>query len=127
MTAMKRSRGVGKLILTPSGIRSISRAISSWTRSSFSIVRDIGVGGGCLGYGGRFGVDLDLCKSRGRRESVDLVFRSKFSMGESKSFSLTGFMVTDRDVICILVPCCHQMRKPFQIPMSLRRSGILSI
>ena len=83
---MKRSRGVRELILTPSGIRSISRAISSWTCSSFSIVRDVGVGGGCLGYGGRFGVDLDLCKSRGRRERVDLVFRSKFSMGENKGF-----------------------------------------
>ena len=82
--AMKRSRGVKELVLTPSGIRSISRVISSWTRSSFSIVRDNGVGGGCLGYGGRFGVDFDLCKSRGRRERVDLVFRSIFSIDEGK-------------------------------------------
>ena len=61
--AMKRSRGVRGLVLIPSGIRSISRVISSWTRSSFSIVRDNRVGGGCLGYSGKFGVDLDLCKS----------------------------------------------------------------
>ena len=82
--AMKRLRGVRELILTPSGIRSISRVISSWTRSSFSIVRVNGVGGGYLGYGGRFGVDFDLCKSRGRRERVDLVFRSIFSIDEGK-------------------------------------------
>ena len=60
---MKRLRGVRELVLTPSGIRSISRVISSCTRLSFSIVRDVGVGGGCLGYGGRFGVDFDLYKS----------------------------------------------------------------
>ena len=82
--AMKRSRGVKGLVLTPSGIRSISRVILSWTRSSFSIVRDNGVGGGCLGYGGKFGVDFDLCKLRGRRERVDLVFRSIFSIDEGK-------------------------------------------
>ena len=82
--AMKRLRGVKGLVLTPSGIRSISRVILSWTRSSFSIVRDNGVGGGCLGYSGRFGVDFDLCKSRGRRERVDLVFRSIFSIDEGK-------------------------------------------
>ena len=72
--AMKRSRGVKELILTPSSIRSISCVISSWTRSSFSIVRDSGVGGGCLGCGGRFGVNLDLYRSQGRRERVNLVF-----------------------------------------------------
>ena len=66
--------------LMSSGIKLISCVISSWTRSSFSIDRDSGVGGGCLGYGGRFGVDFDLCKSRGRRERVDLVFRSMFSI-----------------------------------------------
>ena len=84
IVAMKRSRGVTGLNLTPSGIKSSSCVISSWSRSSFSIVRDNGVGGGCLGYGGRFGVDFDLCKSRGRRERVDLVFRSKFSISESR-------------------------------------------
>ena len=82
--AMKQSRGVKELVLTPSGIRSISRVISSWTHSSFSIVRDIGVGGRCLGYGGRFGVDFDLCRSRGWRERVDLVFQSRFSIDEGK-------------------------------------------
>ena len=70
--------------MTPSGIRSISCVISSRTHSSFSIVRENGVGGGCLGYGGKFGVDFDLCKSRGRREKVDLVFRSIFSIDEGK-------------------------------------------
>ena len=81
--------------------------------------------GGCLGYGGRFGVDLDLCKSRGRRERVDMVFRSKFSIDENEGFGLTVFI--DRDVTYILVPCFHQTRKLFLIPMSLRRSDILSI
>ena len=78
--AMKQSRGVKGLVLTLSGIKSISCVISSWTRLSFSIDKDNGVGGGCLGYGGRFGVDFDLCKLRGRRERVDLVFRSMFSI-----------------------------------------------
>ena len=46
--------------------------------------RDIGVGGGYLGYGGKFrvglgyggkfGVNFVLCRPRVRRESVDLVF-----------------------------------------------------
>ena len=74
IAAMKQSRGVEGLDWTPSGIKSISCVISSWTRLSFSMDRDNGVGGGWLGYGGRFGVDFDLCKSRGRREKVDLVF-----------------------------------------------------
>ena len=84
IAAMKRSRGVEGLSLTPSGIRSISCVISPWTYSSFSIDRDNGVGGGCLGYGGRFGVDFNLCKLRGRRERVNLVFRSMFSISEGK-------------------------------------------
>ena len=84
IAAMKRSRGVEGLSLTPSGIKSISCVISSWMHSSFSMDRDNRVGGGCLGYGGKFGVDFDLCKSRGRREKVDLVFRSMFSISEGK-------------------------------------------
>ena len=63
--AMKQSRGEEASSLTPSGIRSISSVISFWTCSSFSIDSNSGVGGGCLGYSGRFGVDFDLCKSRG--------------------------------------------------------------
>ena len=63
IAAMKRLRGVKGLGLTPSGIKSSSCVISSWTRSSFSMDRDSGVGGKNLGYGGKFGVDFDLCKS----------------------------------------------------------------
>ena len=46
-------------------------------------------------------------------------------MKASESFSLTVFI--DYDVIYILGPCCHLLRKLFWIPMLLRRSGILSI
>ena len=62
ISAMKRSRGVEGLGLIPSGIKSISCVISSWTCSSFSMDKNNRAGGGCLGYGGRFGVDFDLCR-----------------------------------------------------------------
>ena len=61
-------------ILTPSGIRSISCIISALTCSSLVVVRDIGVGGGYLGYSGRFGVNFVLCRPWVHKESVDLVF-----------------------------------------------------
>ena len=69
---MKRSRGEEVSSLVPSGIRSISCIISSWMYSSLVMDRDIGVGGGYLGYsgksgvglgyGGKFGVDFVLCR-----------------------------------------------------------------
>ena len=78
--------------LTPSGIRSISCIISARTCSSLVVDRDIGVGGGYLGYrgrsgvslgcGGKFGVDFVLWRPRVRRESVDLVFRRSPSIGD---------------------------------------------
>ena len=70
--------------LAPSGIRSISCTISSWMCSSLVIDRDIGVGGGYLGYSGKFGVDLGYGGKFGvdfvlwrlwvHSENVDLVF-----------------------------------------------------
>ena len=78
--------------LTPSGIRSISCIISTQTCLSLVVDKDIGVGGGYLGYGGRsgvslgcggkFGVDFVLWSPRVHRESVDLVFRISPSIGD---------------------------------------------
>ena len=78
--AMKPSRDEKVSGLAPSGIRSISHAISFQVCSSLVMARDKGVRGGCLGYCGKIGVDLDLCKLRGCKENVDLVFWSRFSI-----------------------------------------------
>ena len=77
--------------LTPFGIRSISCIMLSRTCLSLVIDKDTGVGGGCLGYGGKFGVDFILCKPWACKESVDLVFRSIPSIGESGLMSDENF------------------------------------
>ena len=91
--AMKRSRGEGVSNLAPLGIKSISCTMSSWTCLSLVIDKDSGVGGGYLGYGGKFGiglgcggkfgVDFVLCRPWVRKEKVDLVFQMIVSIGES--------------------------------------------
>ena len=98
---MKRSRGEEVSSLTPFGIRSISCIMSSQMCSSLVIDKDIGVGGGYLGYGGKFGislgcggkfkVDFVLCRPLVRNEKVDLVFRMILSIGESVSISGENF------------------------------------
>ena len=80
MVAMKLLRGEKESSLMPSGIKSTSCTILSWVCSSLAMDRDRGFGGECLGCCGKIGVDLDLCKSQGRKENVDLVFQSKFSI-----------------------------------------------
>ena len=91
--AMKRSRGEGVSYLAPLGIKSISCIMSSWTCSSLVIDKDSGVGGGYLGYGGKFriglgcggkfGVNFVLCRCWVHKEKVDLVFRMIVSIDES--------------------------------------------
>ena len=82
--AMKRSRGEGVSYLAPLGIKLISCIMSSWTRLSLVIDKDSGVGGGYLGYdgkfgiglgcGGKFGVDFVLCRPWVHKEKVDWSF-----------------------------------------------------
>ena len=80
IAAMKPLRDEKVLGLAPSVIRSISHAISFRVCSSLVMARDKGVGGGCLGYCSKIRVDLDLCKSQGCKENVDLVFWRRFSI-----------------------------------------------
>ena len=91
--AMKQSRGEGVSYLAPLGIKLISCTMSSWTCSSLVIDKDSGVGGGYLGYGGkfgiglecggRFGIDFVLCKPWVHNEKVDLVFQMIVFIDES--------------------------------------------
>ena len=62
IAAMKPSRSEKVSGLVPSGIKSISQAISFRVCSSLVMATDRGVGGGYFGYCGRFGVDWDWCR-----------------------------------------------------------------
>ena len=59
IAAMKPSRREKVSGLMPSGIRSISQAISLRVCSSLAMGKDRGVGGGYVGYWGKIGVDQE--------------------------------------------------------------------
>ena len=111
MKPSRREKGSGLML---SGIKSISQAISFRICSSLVMAKDRGVGGGYLGYCGRFGVDLDWCKLRGCRERVNLVFQSNFSISQCGKQKLSVCQSLQSQVVALFIFLNH---------VAIRREG----